>query len=101
MAKYAIVKDGQVINSVEWDGVSDWTPPKGTELIQEDIASIGYTYDGKKFVPPPSEEIKDSVRGKDFTIDFLVSKGIIQKSEFDNFTQATLAAEVTLDAKKP
>ena len=39
---YAIVgEDNVVINVAAWDGVSPWTPPENTRLIQSDFAAIG------------------------------------------------------------
>ena|ERR1035437_8021261 len=40
--RYAIVdENGLIVNCVEWDGVSDWSPPEGCEAIQSDEGSIG------------------------------------------------------------
>jgi hypothetical protein len=56
MAIYAIIENGTVINVVEWDGVSNWSPPSGaTALLPPDGTQfgVGYTYDGQQFVAPP------------------------------------------------
>ena len=33
--EYAIfrIDDGEIVNRVEWDGVTDWTPPPGTNVV--------------------------------------------------------------------
>lgn len=36
--KYALIKDNEVVNVVEWDGVTPWTPPKGHTLRKCDEA---------------------------------------------------------------
>ncbi|EMB1708073.1 hypothetical protein WMR55_003577 [Escherichia coli] len=65
MSIYAVVADGEVINTIEWDGVSDYKPESG-DLIQipEDInAGVGWTHNGNEFIPPPgfiaSEQLKE------------------------------------------
>ena len=42
---YAVI-DGTntVVNTVVWDGVSPWTPPANTTVVQN-AASIGWSYD--------------------------------------------------------
>lgn len=55
---YAIVQNGIVINTVEWNGnTAIWQPPIGTQavLIQAGvIASIGCTYSNGVFSAPPA-----------------------------------------------
>ena len=58
MNGYLIIKDEQVINTVLWDGVSDWTPPEGTtvELAPAHVG-IGWTRVGGNWIapePPPA-----------------------------------------------
>lgn len=60
MSSYAIIKDGLVINVVVWDGNSGWEPPEGTIAVAYDIdgdnpPGRGWTYDGKKFIPPKND----------------------------------------------
>ena len=52
--QYALVKNGIVENMIEWDGVTDYVPGEGYELIQADNQElmIGYMFDGKKSNPP-------------------------------------------------
>ena len=55
MATYAVIENGVVVNSVEWDGVSPWTPPDGTTLVlapETDYFGPGSTYDGTNFIAP-------------------------------------------------
>jgi hypothetical protein len=66
-AAWAVIDGGTVVNTVVWDGESDWTPPEGT--ILESLADwphvgIGWTYNPKatvnKFVDNrPTEEPTD------------------------------------------
>jgi hypothetical protein len=51
---YAIVDGaGLVINVTEWDGAGGWVPPDGTTAVQLDGATIGGTYIGGVYTPPP------------------------------------------------
>ncbi len=71
MNGYLIIKDEQVINTVLWDGVSDWTPPEGTtvELAPAHVG-IGWTrVDGNWIAPEPPaaptlDPAKESARAK-------------------------------------
>jgi hypothetical protein len=62
MNGYLVIKDEQVINTVLWDGVSDWTPPEGTtvELAPAHVG-IGWTrVDGNWVAPePPAAPVED------------------------------------------
>jgi hypothetical protein len=53
MSTYLVIKDNQVINTVVWDGVSDWTPPEGTtvELAPAHVG-IGWTRVGGEWIAP-------------------------------------------------
>jgi hypothetical protein len=56
---YAIVQNGVVINTVVWDGGSDWTPPADsvTAVIPAGTyAGIGSTYSGGVFSAPPDTD---------------------------------------------
>lgn len=44
MNRYAIIQNGLVINVVIWDGVSNWTPPADTELVQSNTLNVGDNY---------------------------------------------------------
>jgi hypothetical protein len=64
---WAVIDGGLVVNTVVWDGVSDWTPPEGTileSLSDWPHVGIGWTYNAKatvnKFVDNrPTEELTD------------------------------------------
>jgi hypothetical protein len=58
MNGYLVIKDEQVVNTVLWDGVSDWTSPEGTTVeIAPDHVGIGWTRVGGEWIapePPPA-----------------------------------------------
>ena len=58
MNTYLVIKDNEVINTVFWDGESDWTAPEGTtvELAPEGVG-IGWKRVGGNWIapePPPA-----------------------------------------------
>lgn len=53
---YAVVKDGIVINIVVWDGETEWQPDDGEAVKIDNVAGIGWLYDGKEFTPPPEPD---------------------------------------------
>jgi hypothetical protein len=60
---YALIQDGVVINTIVWDGpeVSPIEFPEGVTYVEfpddYDVSpSIGWTYDGNVFTPPPVPE---------------------------------------------
>ena len=57
---YAVIKDGVVINRIEWDGATEYNPEnshgEGAYLVQSDTADIGDLYDGENFTKPIIEE---------------------------------------------
>lgn len=51
--RYAVVRDGAVINIAVWDGVSEWTPPEGDTAIEcPDEVGIGWTRADDEWVAP-------------------------------------------------
>lgn len=53
---YAIIENGVVVNTVVWDGSTDWTAPTGAQVVPIPVGAdvgIGSTYDGSTFTPPP------------------------------------------------
>ena len=59
---YAVVQDGVVVNVIEWDGVTPYTPPEGCELHWcEQTPGIGWLWvDGAAVdpnPPPPPEPV--------------------------------------------
>jgi hypothetical protein len=35
MAIYLVIEDGEVVNRIEWDGVTPYEPGEGQELVPE------------------------------------------------------------------
>lgn len=68
VSRYAIVKDGVVVNLCLWDGDENkWTPPEGAVAVKVPAGvDVGWLYDGEKFkharqpdiVEPESELFK-------------------------------------------
>lgn len=56
---YAMVQNGVVVNVIEWDGVTPYTPPEGCELFAwSGPVNIGWAWvDGAPIdpTPPPAE----------------------------------------------
>lgn len=53
---YAIVENGIVVNTIVWDGQSEWTPPPGSTVVlipDGAYVGIGSTYSNGQFGPPP------------------------------------------------
>ena len=45
MARHAIINsEGQVVNVIEWDGSTQWTPPEGYTVIESEIADACDTF---------------------------------------------------------
>jgi len=59
-AVWAVIDGGLVVNTVVWDGVSDWSPPEGTELVslaEFPHVGIGWDFVDGEFVDNrPTEE---------------------------------------------
>ena len=50
---WLLVKDGIIVNNVEYDGESHFIPEEGHSLVQtEDPHDIGWEWDGEKAVEP-------------------------------------------------
>ncbi|OQP33983.1 tail fiber assembly protein [Pantoea latae] len=59
MSKYALVKDGQVINTILWDGEAEADFGDGVvavEFADDEPIQIGYLYEDGKFSEPPLTE---------------------------------------------
>lgn len=50
--RYAVIKDGIVVNAVEVEYGSDWHPGEGLTLVPAATAGAGWTYDGRTFSEP-------------------------------------------------
>lgn len=53
MKKFAVVLDGLVVNTVVWDGVSDWNPNEGEAIEAGEDVGIGWSYANGEFSAPP------------------------------------------------
>jgi hypothetical protein len=62
-AVWAVIDGGLVVNTVVWDGVSDWTPPAGTTLVslaEHPHVGIGWDFVDGDFVDNrPTEEFEE------------------------------------------
>lgn len=62
MAIYAVVQDGVVTNTIEWNGVTAWPTPVGASVVKvPDGASVGIgsTYASGVFSAPPSTPVTE------------------------------------------
>jgi hypothetical protein len=62
MNTYLVIKDNTIINTVVWDGESDWTAPEGTTVeVSPGYVGIGWTrVDGNWIAPePPAAPAED------------------------------------------
>jgi hypothetical protein len=70
MNKYAIIKDGVVINVIEYESQPS-TPPAGFEdghiAVQADNVSIGWTYANSTFTNPNPPEVVEMPTPKSLT----------------------------------
>ena len=66
---YAMVQSGVVVNVIDWDGVTPYTPPEGCDLYEwEGPVSIGWLWvDGAPVdpnpPPPPPEPVTPPADG--------------------------------------
>lgn len=58
-AKYAVIRDGKVVNVILWDGKTEYDPGEGVELVELPAgAGIGWSYvKGEFAAPPPPPEV--------------------------------------------
>jgi len=70
MNKYAIIKDGVVVNLIEYESQPS-TPPAGFEdghvAVQTNVASIGWTYTNGTFTNPNPPEVIEMPAPKSLT----------------------------------
>lgn len=69
--RYAIVKNGIVVNVAEVEDGSDWHPGEGLTLVPAETVAVGWTWDGKTFFDPtpeptPEPTVKTVFDGADF-----------------------------------
>jgi hypothetical protein len=54
--RYAIIRDGAVVNIALWDGITPWSPGAGLLVVLAPAGvDIGWLYDGQFSPPPPAE----------------------------------------------
>jgi hypothetical protein len=59
---YAIIdSEGLVVNSIEWDGSTEWKPPAGCSIVPLESGGIGWSYVDGEFVPPVAEATEPTV----------------------------------------
>lgn len=62
MANYALIKNSVVDNIVIWDGEGDlFSAYQVVELSEDTIAGPGWTYDGKLFTAPVTEQTPEEI----------------------------------------
>ncbi|HAJ4481471.1 TPA: tail fiber assembly protein [Escherichia coli] len=57
---YAVIDgDGNIVNVIVWDGVTEWEPPEGTQAVRcgDNLCVIGGTYKEGVFNVPPEPEV--------------------------------------------
>lgn len=57
---YALIDgDGNIVNVIVWDGVTEWEPPEGTQAVRcgDNLCRIGGTYKDGVFAAPPEPEV--------------------------------------------
>jgi len=72
--RYVIVKDGVVVNVIEYDGSSPYEVPSGHVLVchEHADAEIGWKFDGQAINPTPMskpDEDQDIAGGKTARLD--------------------------------
>lgn len=84
---YAIVVSGVVVNTIVWDGLSEWTPEEGDAFETDGSVGIGWLYDGKDFTPPPEamptkeELIAAAESDRQSRIDYATSRIIVWQTK--------------------
>jgi hypothetical protein len=114
MNKYALVNKttGLVENTTLWNGVSNWEPPTGYEVIQSDTANIGDTYANGKFTPPviviPPKTLEEEQSDKlaklaqsystaiYADIDYTTTGGVTQTFQADQYSQNMLTSQLAV-----
>jgi len=82
--RWAMVRNGVVVNVCTWDGdLGKWEPPADVLMVATDDAGYGYLYDeiAKIFTQP---DIAVPVQGPlDKLVDLMVAQGIISLAQAD------------------
>lgn len=77
MSRYVVIKDGTVINAIEWDGVAQWSPPKDCQAIATATANIGDSWDGAVFSAPLIEIEIEAVLVSDVLTESILSADFV------------------------
>ncbi|MDK4549763.1 tail fiber assembly protein [Enterobacter roggenkampii] len=103
--RYALIKDGVVENLVSWDGRGDlFSEFLTVELNDDSVASVGWSYDGKKFMPPPEPEktheelVAEADEEKHSRLDYAASKIVIWQTKLLMGRNLTTAETTSLNA---
>lgn len=86
--RYALVKDGAVENLVSWNGEGELFSEFVTvELNDDSVASVGWSYNGKEFMPPPESEkthaelVIEADAEKQSRLDYATSKIVVWQTK--------------------
>ncbi|WP_312624965.1 tail fiber assembly protein [Scandinavium sp.] len=99
MSIFAVIDpSGVIINTVLWDGETEWQPPEGVSVVlceNESDCIIGGTYDGRTFYPPtPSEESKvEAVAEAEQTKAILLAEATLSISPLQDAAELEIATE--------
>lgn len=82
MPKYAVIKDGVVVNIAEWDGVSPWESG-GDSVVDVSLLPVGKgaSYDGQDFVAadPVTIPLNEQYTPQKFGLKVLADLGLVVK----------------------
>ena len=105
MSNYALVKNGVVENVVVWDGKGELFSEFVTvELNDDSVASVGWSYDGKEFTPPPEPEktheelIAEADAEKQYRLDYASSKIVVWQTKLLMGRKLTTEETTSLNA---
>lgn len=83
MRKALIAPNGFVVNIIELENDAEWTPPDGHEIVNADGGTIGDTWNGSQFVPPPMlPEPVPQVVSRQQIMSALMLAGLITEAEW-------------------
>ncbi len=104
MAAYAVIdENGIVVNAIEWDGESEWTPPDGTIAVKfgDSGAGVGWKYVDGVFSNP--DAIPPATSQELYNFD-LAAMAAVYNSDImklsDQYAKAALIDGVNEDTKK-